>query len=185
MIYGLQNEYFEWIYDLVYDESHLKRYPYRALLTHLHNVEFTYILPMDENRAADGIDLRDKFGYERYYSREVIHEYLGDGPCSVLEMMAALALACEEHIMSDPDIGDRTGLWFWGMIDNLGLSDMHDYNFDQDYTDEVIGRLLNREYEPDGTGGLFTVRQRRRDLRIVDIWYQMMWFLNENYVFSI
>ena len=185
MSYNLQRGYFNWICDLVYDEFNLREYPYSRLLSYLHQIEFTYVHPMDENRAADGVDLRYKFGYERYISGEIIDEELGNGPCSVLEMMAALALACEEHIMSDPDIGDRTGLWFWGMIDNLGLSDMHDYNFDQDYTDEVIRRLLNREYEPDGTRGLFTVRNRRCDLRTVDIWYQMMWFLNENYVFSI
>lgn len=37
------------------------------LLRHLHNIDFQYMLPMDGNRAEDGIDLRYRFGYEKEY----------------------------------------------------------------------------------------------------------------------
>ena len=129
------------------------------------------MLPLDENRLLDGLDLRFRFADENSY-------YI-DGDCSVLEMMVALSLRCEEHIMSDDEIGNRTGRWFWEMIDNLGLESMYDDNFDKVYADKIIYRFLNREYEPNGDGGLFTVRNRNVDLRKVEIWYQLMWYLDE------
>ena len=43
----------------------------------------------------------------------MISAYLDNKTCSVLEMMIALAIRCEEHIMDDPDVGNRTGQWFW------------------------------------------------------------------------
>ena len=94
-------------------------------------------------------------------------------------MMVALAIRCEEHIMGDQDIGDRTGLWFWGMIENLGLLSMTDTAFNKRRVDEIIDIFLNREYKRNGEGGLFTVKNHRDDLRTVEIWYQLMWYLNE------
>lgn len=179
----IRQGYFDWMYSLVCDDNHVN---YKKLLHKLDRIEFTYILDMDENRALDGIDLRYRFGYENDIIDEYIKLYLDNNrPCSVLEMMVALAFACEEHIMDDPDIGDRTGEWFWDMIKSLGLEFMNDDNFDGKYVEDVIFRFLEREYKPNGEGGLFTLKRCKRDLRTVDIWYQFMWFLNENFDFSI
>ena len=101
--------------------------------------------------------------------------------CSVLEMMIALSMRCEEQIMDDPDIGNRTGQWFWDMIDNLGLGNMSDSKFDSLYVDEVLQRFLNRDYKRNGEGGLFTINRRGLDMRSVEIWYQMCWHLQENF----
>lgn len=171
----INDEYFDWMYNLVCDS---KRLSYRRLLEFLHERIFTYTIPMDGNREADGINLRYRFAYEFDYSRPMIATYLDDKPCSVLEMMVALVVRCEEHIMADPDIGDRTGHWFFTMIDNLGLGRMDDRLFDEDYANTVIDMWLNHDYEPNGKGGLFTVENPIRDLRTVDIWYQMCWYLN-------
>ena len=94
-------------------------------------------------------------------------------------MMVALADRCEKRIMADPDIGDRTGQWFWGMIANLGLGGMTDERFDEAKTRRIISRLLTRNYEPDGKGGLFTVANSRYDMRTVEIWFQAMRYLDE------
>ena len=175
---GLNNEYFDWMYRLVCSERrYSKGRSYRKLLSYLHHVEFTYTIPMDGNRAEDGVDLRYRFGYENSYDERMIASYVDDRPCSVLEMMIALAFRCEEHIMDDPDIGNRTGKWFWGMIDNMGLGDMSDSRFDECAADDAVTRLLDRDYDRDGAGGLFTVENCRHDLRTVDIWYQMSWYL--------
>lgn len=80
--------------------------------------------------------------------------------------------------MDDPDIGNRTGQWFWGMIVNLGLGSMTDDLYDEKLVETAINRLLDRRYAPDGTGGLFTVKNCDRDLRKVEIWYQLCWYLN-------
>lgn len=169
------NEYFEWLYNSVCDKKYLRGKTYRKLFMFLHNTEFRYTIPMDENRAIDGLDLRCRFAQNGDYS--FITDSL-DGPCSVLEMMIALAIRCEERIMDDPDIGDRTCTWFWGMIDSLGLSLMSDSRFDKRFVDERVSIFLDREYEPDGNGGLFTVKNCGYDLRYVEIWYQMCWHLD-------
>jgi len=173
----LNNEYFEWMCQLVCDEKYPKRLSYRKLLTYLNGVEFIYTIGLDENRYVDGIDLRYRFAYERSYDDSLITAYLDDHPCSVLEMMVALALRCEEHIMDDPYEGNRMGQWFWSMIVNLGLDSMNDNAFDERYVHDVVLRLLNREYKRNGEGGLFTVDHCKYDLRSVEIWYQMCWYL--------
>ena len=94
-------------------------------------------------------------------------------------MMIALAIRCEEGFMDDSRFGDRTAQWFWRMISNLGLSGMRDNNFDKGKVDYAITRFLDHKYEPDGTGGLFIVRNCDRDLRKVEIWYQLCYYLNE------
>ena len=80
--------------------------------------------------------------------------------------------------MSDPSKGDRTSQWFWNMISSLGLSGMTDYNFNEQLVKDAIVRLLNRDYSPDGKGGLFTIRGWNRDARDAEIWHQLMAYLN-------
>lgn len=165
----ISNRYFEWIVDLVGNGE-----SYRRLLLRLHQIEFIFLIPKDENRAKDGIDLRYRFALD---SRMMDAEDYLDEPCSVLEMMAALALRCEESV-DDPLYGDRTSQWFWKMINNLGLGYMTDDRFDIDEVDYVIDKFLHREYSPDGHGGLFVIKRNRRDLRKVEIWYQLCWYLD-------
>lgn len=172
----LIHEYFEWMYNLVCEKS--PRGSFRKLLSRLHDIEFIYIHPMDGNRAEDGIDLRYRFGYERNYPDYMIATYLDNKPCSVLEMLIALDIRCEEHITFDPDAGDTFGKLFWVMLENLGLDDMTDRNFDLDQVDKIIDICLNREYERNGEGGLFVVDDRGYDMRSVEIWYQMMRYLD-------
>ena len=164
------NEYFDWLYGWI-----SKKVSYRKLMMHLHNIEFTYLIEKDENRAVDGINMRWRFACEEGY-RDV-PDCL-DGPCSVFEMMIAVAIKCEEDIMDDPGYGDRTAQWFWSMITSLGLGSMNDRNYDKRFVDDVITRFLDREYEPDGRGGLFTIRNCDCDLRTIEIFYQMCRYLN-------
>lgn len=174
------NDYFEWLFNLVCGKKYAKQISYRKLLTHLHNIEFTYIIPMDVNRAEDGIDLRWRFVCSLETPPDHYENLLADldGPCSVFEMMVALAIRCEETIMDDPSIGNRTGQWFWGMVVSLGLGGMADSKFDRQFVDAIVSRFLSRKYEADGKGGLFTIRNCDRDLRDVEIWHQLCWYLD-------
>lgn len=175
----LNDLYLDWMYCLVCDDEYSRGLSYRNIFRHLYETEFTYDIPMDGNRAEDGIDLRYIFGEDQNIDDSAIATYLDDRPCSVLEMMIALSIRCETHIMDDPDFGDRTGQWFWEMIVNLGLGGMSDKNYDEDYVDDVIFSFLHREYSPNGEGGLFRVENPPHDMRTVEIWYQMCWYLNE------
>ena len=58
------------------------------------------------------------------------------------------------------------------------FSTMSDSKFDKRAVDEIVQRFLNREYEPNGKGGLFTVKKYERDLRTVEIWCQLNWYLD-------
>lgn len=171
----INDEYFEWMCDLVCGDRHHESISYKRLLETLHSIEFTYTIPNDINRAEDGIDLRYRFALSQ--DQIGIDLYLR-GPCSVLEMMVALAIHCEESIMDDPLIGDRTSQWFWVMVTNLGLGSMTDNRFNQRFVEDVIGTFLDREYSPDGKGGLFRIRDCTRDLRTVEIWWQLLWYLD-------
>ena len=164
-----RKEYFNWLCRFVTGKKKSKYGSYEKLLHILHNTDFTWTIPMDSNRADDGKELRRRFGID-----------ISDKPCSVLEMMVALAIRCERSVMSNPDVGDRTGPWFWGMIANLGLNHMTDSRFNEAETREIVSRLLARQYAPDGKGGLFTVPNSRYDMRTVEIWYQAMWSLEND-----
>ena len=168
-------EYYNWIFDQICADKYSSEVSYRSLLAHLHAIPFTYTISTDANRAEDGIELRYRWASIQGYDE--VPECL-DGPCSVLEMILALALRCEETIMYDPDVGDRTRQWFWVMIKNLGLGGMTDDVYDPELVEEIIDRFLNRDYDPDGTGGLFKVKNCKYDLRRVEIWYQLNWYLN-------
>ena len=176
----LNNEYFDWMYNIVCADRFAKDISYRKLLMCLHNISFRYSVKRDSNRADDGVSLRYRFALSRGYDETLdhtIHHYITE-PCSVFEMILALAIRCEENIMDDTAFGNRTGQWFWGMIVNLGLGSMTDDQFDKLYVEENIERFLNREYEPDGTGGLFTISNCERDLRDVEIWFQLCYYLD-------
>lgn len=173
------NEYFEWLFGITCEDRFSPVTSYRKLLTHLHEIPFRYSIQKDRNRADDGVNLRYRFAISQGYKSSVewVLDTL-DEPCSVLEMMTALAVRIEEDYMDDPELGDRTKQWFWGMIVNLGLGGMTDDLYDSRLVDFSIDRFLNREYESNGRGGLFTIRNCEGDTRNVEIWHQLCWYLN-------
>lgn len=162
----IHRDYFEWLQDIVCTQRFSKDISYKNLLLYLHNIPFRYSIDNDKNRFEDGISLRHRFGYSYR------------GPCSVLEMLVALAIRCEKDIMDDFDMGDRTSQWFWQMIVNMGIGSMDDDRYDEKVVKKAVDTFLDRQYEPDGTGGLFTVKNCEYDLRTVEIWNQMLWYLD-------
>lgn len=172
------NLYYNWICSIAISNADDRRM-YSTLLTSLWNTPFMYTLPLDENRETDGINMRYLFGNVHGYPEEVIRYEIDDRPCSVLEMMVALACRSEEQIMQDPLDGNRTSYWFMEMIETLKLSQMTNDKFDYVYFERCMTTFLNRLYLPNGYGGLFKVDNPRRDMRDTEIWYQCMWHLEE------
>ena len=168
-------DYFDWMYNLVCRNRYSKDISFKKVFSYLNDTKFTYSIRMDLNRAKDGTELRRRYANE--FKIANIYDRIC-GPCSVLEMMIALAIRCEETIMDDENFGDRTDQWFWDMMKNLGLGHMDDDEFDEEYVSDVVTRFLNRDYEPDGRGGLFFIRNCDVDLRDVEIWIQMLWYLD-------
>ena len=148
------------------------------MFRHLYNTEFVYAIIKDKNRAIDGIDLRYRFGVNNRIDEWFVIDSFQTKPCSVLEMIIGLSLRCEETIMMEDSEISKIYKWFWDMIRNLGLYIMDDINYNDRYVQDVLTRFINREYERNGSGGLFTLVNTNRDLRKVEIWYQLCWYLD-------
>lgn len=172
------DDYFEWLYNMVC--SDITDRSYYDLFRYLNTVTFEPIVLMDTNRADDGLALRyNKYGARKKLSNKELMDAFQGKPCSMLEMMIALAQRCDETIMYDYELGDRTAVWFWKMIENLGLSGMYDPYFDALQAGHIMYIFMNRHYEKDGTGGLFKIHDDTKDMRYIEIWYQMHFYLDE------
>ena len=119
----MKREYFEWLIHFVECKDH------RELLYFLFSVDFVYNIPMDGNRYEDGINLRYRYADEKGYHYRYVSAWIDDVPCSMLEMMVALALRIEEHIVADPEIGDQTSKLFKVMLKSSGLYDLTDEKY--------------------------------------------------------
>lgn len=168
--------YLDWLAMIAMPDGEM-RYRYAKVLYVLDQIEFTWLdsVPFDKNRCKDGEQLRVIFEDETELPCD---KY---GPCSVLEMMVALAARCEGQLMYDPDEGDRTSIWFWEMFENLGLDSYGDSEFDESEVRRIVMNFLNREYYPDGYLGPFYVAECKKDLRKVDLWYQLNLYMQEKY----
>jgi len=150
-------------------------------LAQLHGVEFYSLVPNDDNRGADGEQLRniyiDEVGPTRAPS-------LPKSPCTVLEMLIGVAYRLEFELLGG-NYERPAKDWFWVLIDNLGLEWFVDTNFTQynvlSEVDEKVQILLERQYNTDGSGGLFPLSYPQKDQRRVEIWYQMSAWVIENY----
>lgn len=175
----MNDRYFEWMKHLVCENGYGRRRSYQKLFSLLHETEFIYTMDMDANRADDGIDLRYRFAYEMRIDGDEVRKYLDDRPCSIFEMMVALAQRCEEQIMDNWE-KPNTGKWFSHMLASLGLTEMDDQRFDEKAVADILRLFMNRDYDESGQGGLFTLRDPKWNMRETEIWYQMMAYLEEN-----
>lgn len=173
----LESEYYDWIYTLLCENRCAGRHTYHKLLGYLHSVPFRYVINRDADRLEDGLSLRRRFAYCNDLDEESVVYTLRRNQCSVLEMMVALCMRCED-VMDDPAIGDRTAQWFWQMIITMGLGSMTDIRFDIEAVEAAVEDFLSRKYEPDGRGGLFKIKRCNADLRRIDIWTQMLWYMD-------
>lgn len=175
MTNNIKSDYFNWLCHFIRNRTSRQ---YHKLLSCLFYTDFHWSVENDGNREEDGLDMRGRYEYEENADPIEVRRYL-QGTCSILEMMVALALRCEEHIMDEPEVGNRTEYWFWLMIKNLGLTDQIDQYFNEERTEEILHTFLNRGYEPDGKGGLFIIHDDNVNIRDIEIWYQMCYYLDE------
>lgn len=165
--------YLDWLVDFVCDES--QALSYQKLFSYLYDRPFYWFIEMDGNRAADGFSLR-----------EMYEEEMGDicekvGGCSVLEVLIGMAYRCEEELMYDPDVGNRTHEWFWMMLENMGLDEMSDNHFWYDHVENIVDDFLDRKYGRDGYGGPFYIPRSTIDMRKTELWYQLNYYLSVNF----
>lgn len=172
-------EYVHWLEDKV---GWHERYPGSTMVARaMHAHPFQWVIPNDDNRGFDGLELRSE-----WWSENVLDLQMPEANwCSCLEMMIALAIRMEDEILYDPSKGDRTSEWFWIMMRNLGLDKVcdemyEDYMLDGRYVDDILDNFIHRTFMPDGSGGLFPLIHPKEDQRVVEIWSQMQSYLNEH-----
>lgn len=140
----------------------------------------------DKNRSADGVYLRVYFAEDHGVYSEMrdpdrngiyadIDAWIGiEGkPCSCLEVLVALAKRIEHDFYGD-DLS--VSEFFWYFIANLGITEEDD----EVIVSRKLRKWLNREYEPNGKGGIFKTNQVEIDMREYSIWAQLNIVLIEN-----
>lgn len=161
----LDYTYFEW---LVSQVNIPNGKTYNDLFERMHNKEFVWTVPNDDNRVQDGLDLRHEFldGSRRRLSLDVV---------TLLEVLVSLSRRCAFTAGGEPS------LWAWRLIKNLRLNKMCDplTKDKADRVDEILDALVWRTYRRDGQGGFFPLHQEMEDQTRVEIWYQMNTFVNE------
>lgn len=181
---GRDVNYFNWLCDLI----NLDEAKFDILIYELHSIEYEWSHPFDADRSYDGFVLR--YSYDGYSDLNV--EDPTNKHCTVLEALIALSKKMD-YILDDEDKGDRTRLWFWEMIDNLGLS-----LYSNDYFQDPFGRDLdklneihqicddwmNRRFQYDGTGSPFPLNIPYEDQREIDIIKQMNEYIMEKHMYK-
>ena len=150
---------------------------YTSLLNRLWKKEYYSIIPNDQNREKDGLYLRQEFGID-----------LDLGPCRVLEMLIALSRRMEFQLYGT-DYNKSYKNLFWELIDNLDLIRFDNLEAAKDEIyleiDHILTSWIERRYSPNGIGGVFPLKKWRNSVSMdqteVEIWYQMMLYLSENY----
>jgi hypothetical protein len=167
-----KQSYFNWLVRVVRHPFH----DFTPLLWEMFNVEFVSLVPHDDNRIEDVFALR-----ERYVSESHGHFRTAHIP-SILEVMITLAERMW-LVGYDPDDEITPDDWFWRLIDNLGFSEYYGEFPDAATRDDIIERLevlVNREYDHNGSGGLFPLGYPEEDQTDVEVYYQMQAWMGEN-----
>lgn len=160
-----ESNYFAWLRDRVQEDGH-PRNTYSDLFRMLYDTEFVWIIPNDDNRVMDGLDLRVEF----FKSQEPLTR-----PCSVLEVLVALS-----RRLAWLAEGSAEG-WAWQLLCNLELHPFRDpiSQRKEKQVEELLYALIWRTYSPDGTGGFFPLTWPNGDQTQIEIWYQMHAYVKE------
>jgi hypothetical protein len=168
MMTTVDYEYYHWLTKKI-DIPNKK--DYLDLFEIMHNVEFVWTVPNDDNRVQDGLDLRPEFLSIRGGGE------LNLGGATCLEVLIALS----RRVAFIADGGHHSSRWAWVLLKNLTL-----HKFSDPLTPEKANRVNNilhdliwRDYHPDGRGGFFPLQNPDIDQTKVEIWHQLNAYVSE------
>ena len=183
------NSYVEWLESFTIDETvdDSRRPLYSKLLNCLWHISFEPSIGNDDDRAADGLDLR-----KRYYdiliqdmgvsihgraSRDLV-KMLGD--CRVLEMLVGLSMQMYD-LMQDLGMYNSVSRWFWEIMKSVGFDALDDATWidgrDDMMVEEVVSHIMHGDgvrSRTDWAGGWFGIDGWQN----MEIWYQMHAYLS-------
>ena len=164
----LDYEYYRWIISqIAVPEDSTSTY--EDLFTRMHDTEFVWHIPHDDNRLQDAVDLRVEFIHGSDFTME--------RGVSVLEVLVALSRRCAFTG------GGYAPFWAWTLIENLRLHKASDPLIGRkaDRVDDILEALVWRTYEFDGRGGFFPLKDATEDQTKQELWVQMNTYINEKF----
>lgn len=163
-----RTDYFLWLIAQI-GVPERNRNTYNDLFMRLYETEFVWIVPHDDNRLQDGVELRHEFLNGK--RRSEIYEM----PVSLLEVIIALSRRVAWTTSDPPEY------WAWRLLDNLRLTKSSDPLIGRkaERVEEILEALIWRTYEYDGNGGFFPLSYPRDDQTKREIWDQMNAYVNE------
>lgn len=140
---------------------------YLQLFQALAEKEFVWLIPNDDNRLADGAELRLE-----YFGQYIQTEEEG---VSVLEVLIGLSRRLAFLAEGEP------AMWAWRMIENLEIDKCWDPIGARTIRDldDKLDALIWRTYHSDGQGGFFPLAWPEEDQRKVELWYQLNAYVEE------
>ena len=169
----LDELYLEWLYSQVAEVSQKARArTYWSLFRELYCKEFIWLIPNDDNRVADGKDLRREFVQDADIS-DVDRTWL-DLNCSFLEMLIGLSRRLAFELDGEPR------KCFWDLLVNLELDRYTDrVGVPAERVHDIVDTVIWRQYDYNGRGGLFPLQHPERDQANAEIWYQLNAYIIE------
>lgn len=189
-------QYFEWLIESIDPEHKIGDF-YRPVYEILYSTDFRWFKKYsdDENRAKDGIYLRNDFkDSSRKFRDDLRKEFSAidyDGgdvqkehwyyakPASCMEVLISIGRRIEYNYLAIPG-EENVPKWFWIFVTNLGLGVNNRMISNQNYIHHRIQKWLNRRYERNGEGGIFVTNSSRFDMPKLSLREQMNIFVNEN-----
>lgn len=158
-------DYFNWLVSQIAvppDKS------FNEMFSIMHNTEFHWTVPNDDNRLQDGIDLRSDFLNGR---RAKLHLF----GATFLEIVVSLS---QRLAFQTSQPANR---WAWRLIKNIRLNKMSDPLTREKVSivKDTLDTLIWRTYREDGRGGFFPLKHPDEDQTKVEIWYQMNKYIIE------
>jgi hypothetical protein len=93
-------------------------------------------------------------------------------PCSVFEMLIAFSRRAEKNT------GTPAKEWFWEFLANLNLAEVNDASgVEPDEIEDTLNMFIFRNYQPNGDGGLFPLKNPMVDQTKLEIWQQFCDYL--------
>jgi len=136
----------------------------------MHNVEFVWLVPNDDNRVEDCRELREEFLYQKKTKWDISLPWV-----TFLEVLVALSRRVAFNAGGDAES------WAWRLIKNLRLNKACDPLTEAKIKriEDTLYSLVWRTYHPSGKGGFFPLKYPDKDQTKLEIWDQMNAYIIE------
>lgn len=167
-----REDYIRWLESQLRDEHANWDKSYWGLIDALFSQKYFALIDLDANRMADGLGLRVDYMRLENIRPSLMPDF---GPCTFLEVLIGLSRRLE--FLAE---GAAAG-WAWHLLCNLELDRMGDpfTASKKRKTQAIMDIVIDRSYDPDGTGGFFPLVWNEDDQTRIELWYQMNAYVKE------